>query len=150
MVYFSFMWFGFEYIAHLLRDPRNIIYFHKKNRRKKRKSKLLQVFSWRALLALYMYFFPIWTREKCYATFVKSAKKRKTQQIFFKDTPESFVATSNSLKPFYKKNSEKDAMCSSMWWNRQYVPKYVLGHLQIFFNLIYIYALLVDYTSSVY
>ena len=42
----------------------------------------------------------------------KAQKKEKHNNFFFKDTPESFVATSNSLKPFYKKKTLKRMQCA--------------------------------------
>ena len=72
-------------------------------------------------------------------------KKEKHNNFFFKDTPESFVATSNSLKPFYKKTLKRMQcahQCGEIGNTCSVQIVHTIGHLQIcIFNLIYIYAL---------
>ena len=105
------------YIAHLLRDQRNIIYFqHTQKKIEERKQNPNNSLSILLKRPIYVCTFSLFELEKNVMQLLsKAQKKEKHNNFFFKDTPESFVATSNSLKPFYKKNSEKDAMCSSMW-----------------------------------
>ena len=87
-------------------------------RGKKQKSKLNQVFSWRDL-----YTFSLFELKKNVMQLLSKApkKKEKHNNFFSKTHQNPLLQLLIAWNLFTKKNSEKDAMCSSMWWNRQYM-----------------------------
>ena len=99
------MWFGFEYVhsSFIKRSKEYNLLSHTKKieERKQNPNNSPSILLKRPI---YVCTFSLFELEKNVMQLLsKAQKKEKHNNFFFKDTPESFVATSNSLKPFYKK-----------------------------------------------